>query len=88
MTYVSDCNDFSEIAPFRPKRRYDNYINQRETPMTNNTRFDLTDAEMQALQEATPEQLAAAAAELSQDPAFWAEMVRAFVEGFMRGLSK
>jgi hypothetical protein len=33
MTYVSNCNDFSEIAPNRPEARYDKGM-KNETAMT------------------------------------------------------
>ena len=48
----------------------------------------LTPEEVRAINEATPEQWVEAAAELSQDPAFWQEMLGCFLEGFMRGLTK
>lgn len=56
--------------------------------MTRTTRYDLTETEAQALAQATPEEIAAAAAQLTRDPGFWMEMVRAFGEGFLRGLTR
>jgi hypothetical protein len=57
--------------------------------MTNTTNaYGLTDDEMQALLEATPEQIATAAAEVARDPNFWVDLLRAFLEGFIRGLNR
>jgi hypothetical protein len=56
--------------------------------MTRNTRYDLTQAEAQAFEEATTEEIVTAAAELARDPGFWMEMVRAFGNGFLRGLTR
>jgi hypothetical protein len=55
---------------------------------TDTTRYALTPDEVEALRQATPEQLVEAAAELAQDPQFWAAMAEAFGEGFLRGLLK
>ena len=52
------------------------------------SRYDLTAAEKEALAQATPEQIAEAAAELVREPEFWAELAGSFVEGFLRGLTK
>jgi hypothetical protein len=55
-------------------------------------RYDLTPEERRIIAEATPEELAAAAADLVQDGQFWRELgatiVQGFCTGFLRGLDR
>ena len=56
------------------------------------TRYDLTPEERRIIAEATPEQWAQAAADIATDRQFWqdlgATMVKAFAEGFQRGMNR
>jgi hypothetical protein len=49
--------------------------------------YGLTPEEVQALAQATPQQIAEAATLLARDPKFWASIIKAFVEGCIRGLT-
>ena len=55
--------------------------------MTNTNRYELTAEEREALMNATPEEIALAAAEAVKDKAFWQQIGNAFLEGFVRGLA-
>jgi hypothetical protein len=56
------------------------------------TKFDITEAEAQAMSNATPKQWAAAIVEVATDLSFWKEltvtMLTAFVGGFERGRNR
>ena len=57
--------------------------------MTRNTRYDITEAEMQAMRNATPKQWAEALCQVATDRKFWGELTAtmrtAFLEGYERG---